>query len=71
MAINISLYNYDFINNISLYAVITSHLAGGDFNTLKGIFLGKAGINNSIRLVSSVNKCTSETNSINKSRDQK
>jgi hypothetical protein len=69
MAINISLYNYDFINNISLYAVITSYLAGGDFNTLKGIFLGKAGINNSIYLVSSVNKYISETNSINKSRD--
>jgi hypothetical protein len=48
MAINISLYNYDFINNISLYAVITSYLAGGDFNALKGIFLGKAGINNSV-----------------------
>jgi hypothetical protein len=69
MAINISLYNYDFVNNISLHAIITSYLAGGDFNTLKGIFLGKAGINNSIRLVSSVNKYISEINSINKSRD--
>jgi hypothetical protein len=46
--INISLYDYDFINNISLYVVITSHLARGDFNILKGIFLGKAGINNSV-----------------------
>jgi hypothetical protein len=48
MAINISLYNYNFVNNISLYAIITSYLARGDFNILKGIFLGKAGINNSI-----------------------
>ena len=48
MAINISLYNYNFINNISLYAIITSQLARGDFNALKGISLGKAGINNFI-----------------------
>jgi hypothetical protein len=48
MAINISLYNYDFVNNISLYAIITSHLVRSDFNALKGIFLGKAGINNFI-----------------------
>jgi hypothetical protein len=48
MAINISLYNYDFVNNISLYAIITSYLVGGNFNVLKGMFLGKAGINNSI-----------------------
>jgi hypothetical protein len=46
MAINISLYDYDFVNNISLYAVITSYLTGGDFNMLKGISLSKAGINN-------------------------
>jgi hypothetical protein len=38
---------------------------------LKGIFLGKAGINNSIQLASSINKYISKTNSINKSRDQK
>jgi hypothetical protein len=48
MAINISLYNYDFVNNIFLYAIITSYLAGGNFNILKAMFLGKAGINNSI-----------------------
>jgi hypothetical protein len=40
-------YN-DFVNNISLYAIIISHLVKSDFNTLKGIFLGKVGINNSI-----------------------
>jgi len=69
VAINISLYDYNFVNNVSLYAIITGQLARGDFNALKGMSLGKAEINNSIRLVSSINKCTSETNSINKSRD--
>jgi hypothetical protein len=69
VAINISLYNYNFINNISLYAIITSQLARGDFNTLKGMSLSKAGIDNSIQLVSSINKYISKTNSINKSRD--
>jgi hypothetical protein len=48
VAINISLYNYNFINNISLYAIITGQLVRGDFNALKGISLGKAGINNSV-----------------------
>jgi hypothetical protein len=48
VAIDISLYNHNFINNISLYTIITGYLARGDFNALKGIFLGKAGINNSI-----------------------
>jgi hypothetical protein len=38
---------------------------------LKGMFLGKVGINNFVRLISSVNKYTSKTNSINKSRDYK
>jgi hypothetical protein len=69
VAVNISLYDYNFINNVSLYAIITSQLARGDFNMLKGISLGKAGINNSIWLASSINKYISETNSINKSRD--
>jgi hypothetical protein len=45
VAINISLYNYNFINNVSLYIIITSYLIRGDFNMRKGIFLGKAGIN--------------------------
>ena len=48
MAVNISLYNYNFVNNISLYAIITGQLARGDFNALKGMSLGKAGIDNSI-----------------------
>jgi hypothetical protein len=48
VAVNISLYNYNFVNNISFYAIITGQLIKGDFNTLKGISLGKAGINNSI-----------------------
>jgi hypothetical protein len=48
VAINISLYDYNFINNISLYTIITDQLARGDFNALKGMSLGKAGINNSI-----------------------
>jgi hypothetical protein len=48
VAINISLYNYNFINNVSLYAIITGQLIRGDFNVLKGISLGKAGINNSV-----------------------
>jgi hypothetical protein len=69
VAVNISLYDYNFVNNVSLYAIIISQLARGDFNALKGISLGKAGINNSVRLASSINKCMSETNSINKSRD--
>ena len=69
MAVNISLYDYNFVNNISLYAIITSQLARGDFNALKGMSLGKAGIDNSVRLASNINKCISETNSINKSRD--
>jgi hypothetical protein len=69
VAVDISLYNYNFVNNVSLYAIITSYLVKGDFNTLKGIFLGKAGINNSIRLISNINKYISKTNSINKSRD--
>jgi hypothetical protein len=69
VAVNISLYDYNFINNISLYTIITGQLARGDFNTLKGISLGKAGINNFIQLASSINKYISETNSINKSRD--
>lgn len=69
MAVNISLYDYNFVNNISLHAIITGQLARGDFNALKGISLGKVGIDNSIQLASSINKCTSETNSINKSRD--
>jgi hypothetical protein len=69
VAVNISLYNYNFVNNVSLYAIITGQLARGDFNTLKGMSLGKAGINNSIWLVSNINKYISETNSINKSRD--
>jgi hypothetical protein len=69
VAVNISLYDYNFINNISFHAIITGQLARGDFNTLKGMSLGKAGINNSIQLASSINKCISETNSINKNRD--
>jgi hypothetical protein len=48
VAVNISLYNYNFVNNISLHAIITNQLARGDFNALKGISLGKAGINNSV-----------------------
>jgi hypothetical protein len=48
VAVNISLYNYNFINNVSLYAIITSQLVKGNFNVLKGISLGKAGINNSV-----------------------
>jgi hypothetical protein len=48
MAVNISLYNYYFINNVSLYTIITSYLVKGDFNALKGVSLGKAEINNSI-----------------------
>ena len=48
MAINISLYNYYFINNVSLYIIITSYLTKSDFNTLKSMSLNKAGINNFI-----------------------
>jgi hypothetical protein len=69
VAVNISLYDYNFINNISFHAIITGQLARGDFNTLKGMSLGKVGINNSVWLVSSINKYISEINSINKSRD--
>jgi hypothetical protein len=69
VAVNISLYDYNFVNNVSLHAIITGQLARGDFNALKGMSLGKAGIDNSVRLASSINKCISKTNSINKSRD--
>jgi hypothetical protein len=48
VAIDISLYNYNFVDNVSLYIIITSYLIRGDFNIRKGIFLGKAGINYSI-----------------------
>jgi hypothetical protein len=71
VAVDISLYNHNFINNVSLYTIITSYLIRGDFNARKGMFLGKAGIDYSIRLASYVNKYISKTNSINKSRDYK
>jgi hypothetical protein len=45
MAVNISLYNYNFFNNISLYIIITSYLIRSDFNAYKGIFLSKIEIN--------------------------
>jgi hypothetical protein len=48
VAIDISLYNYNFVDNVSLYIIITSYLIRGDFNIRKDIFLGKAGINYSI-----------------------
>ena len=69
MAVNISLYDYNFVNNISLHAIIIGQLARGDFNALKGISLGKAGIDNSVQLASNINKYISKINSINKSRD--
>jgi hypothetical protein len=48
MTIDINLYNYNFINNVSFYIIIINHLIKSDFNTLKSIFLSKAGINNFI-----------------------
>jgi len=48
MAVNISLYNYNFVNNVSLYVIITGHLIKSDFNAFKDMFLSKAGIDNFI-----------------------
>jgi len=48
MIINIGLYNYNFINNVSLYIIIINHLTKSDFNIFKSIFLNKTGINNFI-----------------------
>jgi hypothetical protein len=44
VAINISLYNYNFVNNVFLYIIITSYLTKSNFNARKGMFLGKARI---------------------------
>jgi hypothetical protein len=48
VAVDISLYNHNFVNNVFLYTIITSYLIRGDFNARKGMFLGKAGIDYSI-----------------------
>jgi len=48
MTVDINLYNYNFINNISFYIIIINHLIKNDFNIFKSIFLNKTGIDNFI-----------------------
>ena len=71
MTVDINLYNYNFINNISFYIIIINHLMKSDFNAFKNIFLNKTGIDNFIRLIFNINKYINKINSINKSKDYK
>ena len=71
MAVNISLYNYNFVNNVSLYVIIIDYLIKSDFNTFKDMFLNKVEIDDFIRLTFNINKYINKINSINKNKDYK